>query len=206
MKQFSRCLVRNTKFLYLFLFFATNRNANFCYFLQWQCNLFKFLCIGNANFLILAFAIQMFCIFCIGNILLFIFGTGNANLFYFRHWKYIFLNFWRWECKFLLFFALGMQTFLFFALGMQIFFIFSIDENDTILKTFLPFKCTKLTISFCNLYLPQKHPLALDLSGRKRFENFQIFQFLWGGGRGYKRLQTYLIHVCIVHTYKDCRA
>ena len=155
--------------IFIFIFIFCNRNANFCYFLQWQCNLFNLLCIGNANFLILAFAIQMFCIFCIGNILFFhfwhwecksffIFGTGNA----------FFKNFWHWECKFLLFFALGMQIFLFFALGMQIFFIFSIDENDTILKTFLPFKCTKLTISFCNLYLPEKHPLALDFGWPKK--------------------------------------
>ena len=154
--------------IFIFIFIFCKRNANFCYFLQWQCNLFNLLCIGNANFLILAFAIQMFCIFCIGNILFlflalgmqifFIFGTGNAflkifgignaNFFYILHWEY--------------------KSFLFFALGMQIIFIFSIDENDTILKTFLPFKCTKLTISFCNLYLPEKHPLALDFGWPKK--------------------------------------
>ena len=137
-------------------------------FIFWQCNLFNLLCIGNTNFLILAFAIQMFCIFCIGNILFFhfwhwecksffIFGTGNA----------FFKNFWHWECKFLLFFALGMQIFFIFRTGNASFF-FSIDENDSILKTFLLFKCTKLTISFCNLYLPQKHPLALDFGWPKK--------------------------------------
>ena len=85
------------------------------------------------------------------------FAIGNANFFYILHWEY--------------------KSFLFFALGMRIIFIFSIDENDTILKTFLPFKCTKLTISFCNLYLPQKHPLALDFGWPKKvwkFSNFSI--------------------------------
>ena len=111
--------------IFISIFIFSNRNANFCYFLQRQCNLFNLLCIGNANFLILAFAIQMFCIFCIGNILFFhfwhwecksffIFGTGNA----------FFKNFWHWECKFLLFFALGMQICFIFRTGNANFFCF----------------------------------------------------------------------------------
>ena len=111
--------------IFIFIFIFCNRNANFCYFLQWQCNLFNFFCIGNAKFLILAFAIQMFCIFCIGNILFFsflalgmqiffIFGTGNAFL----------KNFWHWECKFLLYFALGMHIFYTFCTGNANFFYF----------------------------------------------------------------------------------
>ena len=120
--------------------------------------MFCIFCIGNILFFSFSvLGMQIFFIFGTGNAFLKIFGIGNANFFYFLHW----------ECKF----------FLFFALGMQIFFTFSIDENDTILKTFLPFKCTKLTISFCNLYLPQKHPLALDFGWPKKvwkFSNFSI--------------------------------
>ena len=101
--------------IFVFIFIFCNRNANFCYFLQWQCNLFNLLCIGNANFLILAFAIQMCCIFCIGNILFFIFGTGNANLFYFRHWI----------CIFKKFLALGMQISFIFCIGNANLFYFS---------------------------------------------------------------------------------
>ena len=112
---------------------------------------------------------KCFAFFCIGNILFFIFGTGNANLFLFSALEMHFLKifavgnanffyFLHWECKFV----------LFFALGMQIFFVFSIDKNDTIFKTFLPFKCMKWTISFCNLYLPPKHPLALDFGQPKK--------------------------------------
>ena len=126
-------------------------------------------------FAFFALAIYFFFIFGTGNANLFlfsalemhffkIFGIGNANFFYFLHW----------ECKF----------FLFFALGMQIFFIFSIDENDTILKTFLPFKCTKLTISFCNLYLPEKHPLALDFGWPKKVWKFEKFSISLGRGEG----------------------
>ena len=73
--------------IFIFIFIFCNRNANFCSFLQWQCNLFNLLCIDNTNFLILAFAIQMFCIFCIGDIL--------------------FFHFWHWECKFFLKFVIG---------------------------------------------------------------------------------------------------
>ena len=92
-------------------------------------------------------------------------------------------------------FCLGnTNLFLFFALGMQIFFTFSIDENDTILKTFLPFKCTKLTISFCNLYLPQKHPLALDFGWPKKVWKFSNFSI------------SLVKYTRCMHTYKDCRA
>ena len=128
---------------------------------------------------------KCFAFFALAIYFFFIFGTGNANLFYFRHWKYIFFKF----------LALGMQISFIFCIGnanlfyfshweCNFFFVFSIDKNDTIFKTFLPFKCMKWTISFCNLYLPPKHPLALDFGQPKKVWKFSKFSISLGQGGG----------------------
>ena len=111
LKQFSRCLVRNTKFLYLF--FATgmqifvvfcNGNAIFLIYFALAMQTFLFLHLQNKCFAFFALTIYFF----------FIFGTGNANLFYFRHWK----------CIFKKFLALGMQISFIFCIGNAYFLYF----------------------------------------------------------------------------------
>ena len=182
--------------IFIFIFIFCNRNANFCYFLQWQCNLFNFFCIGNAKFLILAFAIQMFCIFCIGNILFFhfwhwecksffIFGTGNA----------FFKNFWHWECKFLLFFALGMQFFFIFCTGNANFFYFQHWWKWHNFENIFAFQMHEIDNLFLQPIPSRKTSAGLRL--RLAEKGLKIFKFFNFFGVGYKRLQTSQIHVCI---------
>ena len=144
-KKNSLFCLRNTKFLYFFSFVSMGM---------------QMFVIGNENFFFFALVMK-FLFFCTGNAILFIFGTRNTNCFYCWHWKcnffYIFCtgnaiffkknNFLHWEYNF--FFCTGNAN-LFFPLGMQFFSIFGIVvsnkiyEIDSILKTLLPLKCTKL--------------------------------------------------------------
>ena len=135
LKQFSRCLVRNTKFLYLFLFFATGMQ------------IFVTFCNGNAIFSIyFALAMQIFNYWiCNTNLLhflhwqytFFIFGTGNANLFYFRHWK----------CNFKKILPLGMQISVIFCIRNANLFYFSHWECKFFFSALM--KMTQFWKPFC---------------------------------------------------------